>query len=100
MPVLAKFKGIVIRMLISGILGIRLHAFYGNSEMVVAFNPVRVIHCEVPAWVKWWVLAWVQRHQDEYCFVAGNPAAQAQPRRINSPTPGLAYARASWPSTV
>jgi hypothetical protein len=65
MPVIAKFCGIVMRVLIDRTFGVHLHAFYGDSEMVIGFNPMRVIQSDVPAWVQDWVLWWVQHHQDE-----------------------------------
>lgn len=63
MPVLAKFRGIVIRMLIDRTFGKRLHAFYGDSELVVALDPVRVIQGDVPAWVEDQVLQWARQYQ-------------------------------------
>jgi hypothetical protein len=53
-------------MLFDRTFGIRLHAFYGDSELVVGLNPVRVIQSEVPAWVEAWVLNWVKYHQNEF----------------------------------
>ena len=51
MPVLSKFNGIVIRMLLDRTFGMRLHAFYGDTELVIGLNPPRVIQGDVPAWV-------------------------------------------------
>ncbi len=65
MPVLAKFCGIVIRKLIDRTLGTRLHAIYGDSELVVGLSPLRVIQGDVPPWVRDWTLQWVRQHQDE-----------------------------------
>jgi hypothetical protein len=65
MPVLSKLHGIVIRMLTDRTFGIHLHAFYGDSEMVVGLNPVRVIQSEAPVWVEEWVLEWGRRHAAE-----------------------------------
>ncbi len=65
MPVLAKFNGIVIRMLTDPTFGVRVHAFYGDSELVVGLRPHRKISSEVPAWVEVWVLDWVRQHERE-----------------------------------
>jgi hypothetical protein len=65
MPVLAKFYGIVIRKLIDRTFGTRLHAIYGDSELVIGLNPVRVIQGDVPQWVREWSMNWVQTHEDE-----------------------------------
>lgn len=66
MTVLAKFDGIVIRLLLDRTFGVRLHAFYGYSELVIGLNPVRLLTSEVPAWVEAWVLGWVREHQWEF----------------------------------
>ncbi len=63
MPVLSKFNGIVIRMLFDRTFGTRLHAFYGNTELVIGLNPVRVIQGDVPAWVQIQALQWAQRYE-------------------------------------
>ena len=65
MPVLARFYGIVIRKLIDRTFGTRLHAIYGDSELVIGLNPVRVIQGDVPPWVREWSMNWVQTHEDE-----------------------------------
>ncbi len=49
-------------MLMDRTFGVRLHAFYGDSEVVVGLNPVRLITSEVPAWV----LNWVCLHEPEF----------------------------------
>jgi hypothetical protein len=63
MPVLAKFYGIVIRMLIDRTFGTHFHAFYGDAELVIGLNPLRVIQGEAPPWVREWALDWVGHHQ-------------------------------------
>jgi hypothetical protein len=63
MPVLAKFYGIVIRMLCDRTFGTHFHAFYGDSELVIGVNPLRVIQGEAPPWVREWALAWVRHYQ-------------------------------------
>jgi hypothetical protein len=63
MPVLAKFCGIVIRMLFDQTFGTHFHAFYGDSELVIGLNPLRVIQGEAPPWVREWALDWVGHYQ-------------------------------------
>lgn len=65
MPVLAKFYGIVIRVLFHRTFGIHVHAIYGDAELVIALNPTRVIQGEVPHWVKACALKWVRDHLKE-----------------------------------
>jgi hypothetical protein len=65
MPVLARFYGIVIRMLSSRTFGTHFHAFYGDSELVIGLNPLRVIQGEAPSWVREWALDWVRHYQSE-----------------------------------
>jgi len=65
MPVIAKFCGIVMRLLIDRTFGIYLHAFYGDSEMVIGLNPPRVIQSDAPPWVQEWALWWVKHHESE-----------------------------------
>jgi hypothetical protein len=80
MPVLSKLHGIIIRMLVDRTFGIHLHAFYGDCEMVVGLNPVRVIQGEVPSWVEQWVLDWIRRHTAELAILA-----QRHPQSLPSP---------------
>ena len=65
MPVVARFCGIVIRLLCLRSLGMRLHAFHGDSEMVVELDTLRVLQEEVSEPVKLMVLAWAKDHQRE-----------------------------------
>ena len=65
MPVLAKRGGIVIRMLSHRTFGTHFHAFYGDAELVIGINPLRVIQGEAPPWVQDWALQWVEQHQKE-----------------------------------
>ena len=65
MPVLAKFYGIVIRKLIDRTFGTHIHAFYGDSELVIGLNPLRVIQGESPPWVREWALEWVRHYQSK-----------------------------------
>ncbi len=65
MPVLARFCGIVIRKLVDRTFGIHLHVIYGECELVMGLNPLRVIQGDVPTWVREWSLEWVRQHQDQ-----------------------------------
>jgi len=63
--VLATFSGIVIQMLIDRTYGTHFHAIYGESELVIGLNPLRVIQGEAPSWVAEWSLDWVKQHQSK-----------------------------------
>ncbi len=52
-------------MLIDRTFGMRLHALYGNSELIIGLKPLRVIQGEAPAWVRDWAVDWARRHQRE-----------------------------------
>jgi hypothetical protein len=65
MPVISRFYGVVIRMLGARTMGARFHAFYGDSELVVSIDPVRVIEGEAPAGIRELVLSWALQHQKE-----------------------------------
>ena len=84
MPVIAKFYGIVIRMLCARALGARIHAFYGDSELVVSLWPLRIIQGDAPQRVSELVLEWARQHQQELLtdwrrLEAGLPAMQVAP---------------------
>ena len=64
MPVLAKFHGIVIRLLRHSTFGTHLHAIYGDDELVIGLKPVRVIQGDVPAWVGVCALNWAREYQN------------------------------------
>jgi len=51
------------RMLIGQMFGTHFHAFYGDSELVIGLNPLRVIQGEAPPWVREWALDWVGHYQ-------------------------------------
>ena len=57
MPVIARFYGIVIRMLSLRAFGVRLHAFHGDREMVVDLKTLRVIEGKLPEAMQAMVLA-------------------------------------------
>jgi len=75
MPVLAKFGGIVIRIMVGATIGTRVHAFHEGSELVIALQPLRVVHSEVPSWVETQVLRWIQDNRGEVFspWCAGHP---------------------------
>jgi len=85
MPVLAKFCGIVIRMLTDRTFGTHFHAFYHDSELVIGLNPLRVIQGEAPPWVQELALDWVKQHQNEL-----TTARKADPNRGRILSPVLA----------
>lgn len=53
------------RLLIDRTFGTHIHAFYGDSELVIGLNPLRVIQGDAPPWVQEWALWWVGHHQNE-----------------------------------
>jgi len=63
MPVIAKFCGIVLRLLIDQTFGTHVHVFYADSELVIGLNPLRVIQGDAPSWVREWALEWLGRRQ-------------------------------------
>jgi hypothetical protein len=65
MPVLSKFYGIVIRMLIARPFTARFHAIYGNTELVVAIDPVRIVQGDAPGRMREMVIEWATQHQQE-----------------------------------
>ena len=65
MPVLSKFYGIVIRMVFIRAFAAHFHAIYGQSELIVAISPPRIIQGEAPGRVRDMVLEWAQLHQRE-----------------------------------
>ena len=83
MPVISRFYGIVIRMLFVRQLGARIHAFYGDSELVLSLWPMRIIQGDAPACVRELVFKWAAQHQGELladwtrCQVGQRPFAIA-----------------------
>ena len=65
MPVIAKFYGIVIRMLFHNTLPASFHALYEQWELVVGISPLRIIQGEAPARVCEMVMEWAREHQRE-----------------------------------
>lgn len=65
MPVLAKFCGVVIRLLCLQSMGHRLHAFHGDDELVVDLDEMRVLSGRLPERLTRMVLAWARQHRYE-----------------------------------
>ena len=65
MPVIARFCGIVIRLLQLRALGTRLHAFHGDSEMVVDLASLRIIQGDASERESRLVMAWAREHQHQ-----------------------------------
>jgi hypothetical protein len=86
MPVLERFRGIVVRLIYDRTFGHRLHAFYEGAELVVAMQPLRVLQGEVPQWVREWVLGWAREHMNDVLRlgVVGTPSARWTESRANA----------------
>jgi hypothetical protein len=65
MPVISKFYGIVIRMLFIQPFVAHFHAFYGDNELVVGINPLKILQGEAPGRVRSMVIEWALQHQRE-----------------------------------
>ncbi len=65
MPVLARFYGVVVRMLFAPLIRAHFHATHGDHELVVGIDPVVVIQGDAPESVRQHVLVWAARHQSE-----------------------------------
>ena len=78
MPVISKFYGIVIRMLFIRHFVAHFHAFYGDCELVVGINPLRILQGCAPARARCMVLEWATAHQSEL-LEAWRRCSTAQP---------------------
>ena len=65
MPVISKFYGIVIRMLFIQPFVAHFHAFYGDCELVVGINPLKIIQGDAPGRARSMVMEWAVQHQRE-----------------------------------
>ncbi len=65
MPVISKFYGIVIRMFLIRPFAAHFHAIYGDSELIVGINPLKILQGDAPRRVRAMVLEWAQQHQAE-----------------------------------
>jgi hypothetical protein len=83
MPVIAKFYGIVIRMLFLRSMEARFHAFYGDNELVVGLTPLRIIQGEAPGQIVALVLAWAAKHQAELLGAWQTIGAARRPATIS-----------------
>jgi hypothetical protein len=77
MPVISKFYGIVIRMLIIRPFTAHFHAFYENCELIVGIAPLRIIQGDAPGRVRSLVIEWATQHQQEL-LEAWNRLSHAQ----------------------
>jgi hypothetical protein len=84
MPVISKFYGIVIRMLVVRPFVARFHAIYNNTELIVNVSPVRIIQGDAPHRVRDMVLEWAAQHQQEL-LDAWNRLSAAQPPPVIAP---------------
>ena len=82
MPVIAKFYGVVIRMLFLRSMEARFHAFYGNTELVVGISPLRIIQGEAPNWIVALVLAWAASRQAKLLSVWQAMGAAQKPAAL------------------
>ncbi|PYM13714.1 MAG: transcriptional regulator [Verrucomicrobia bacterium] len=65
MPVISKFYGIVIRMLVIRPFAAHFHAIYENCELIVGVAPLRIIQGDAPRRVRDMVMEWAAQHQEE-----------------------------------
>ena len=82
MPVISKFYGIVIRMLVIRPFVAHFHAIYEDTELMVEVNPVRVIQGDAPTRVRDMVLEWASQHQHELLDAWNRLSAALPPRAI------------------
>jgi hypothetical protein len=84
MPVVARFYGIVIRMLCVQLLGARIHAFYEGRELVIGLAPLRIIEGDAPCWVQNRVMAWAAKHHQDLLNAWNSCAHGHRPGMISS----------------
>jgi Domain of unknown function (DUF4160) len=65
MPTLSVFFGIVIKMYFDDHSPPHFHAEYGEHELVVGINPIRVLAGDAPHRVRSLVFEWAAMHQQE-----------------------------------
>ncbi len=82
MPVLAKFYGIVIRMLLVREFTAHFYAYYDKWELVIGVAPLRIIQGEAPLRVRELVLEWATEHQEELLRAWNRLAQGCQPAPI------------------
>lgn len=85
MPVLARFYGVVIRMLFDRALPARFHAFFDGHEAVIEIFPLRIVGGSLPPSVTSRVLEWARARRAELladwqrCRLAQRPMPIAPP---------------------
>ena len=82
MPVISKFYGIVIRMLVARSFAARFHAIYGDMELVVAIDPVRIVQGDAPQRMRDMVIEWATQHQQELLEAWKQMSSAKQPMPI------------------
>jgi aryl carrier-like protein len=84
MPVISRFYGIVIRMLVAQSFTARFHAIYGDTELIVALDPVRIVNGDAPARMRDMVLEWATEHESEL-LTAWNQLVSAKQPMVVAP---------------
>lgn len=65
MPTISIFYGILIKMFFDDHAPPHFHAEYGEYELVIAINPIKIVNGDAPKRVKSMVLEWTALHQEE-----------------------------------
>jgi hypothetical protein len=65
MPTISSFYGIFIKMFFDDHAPPHFHAEYGEFELVITINPIKIIRGDAPKRVKSMVLEWTALHQEE-----------------------------------
>ncbi len=65
MPTISMFYGILIKMFFDDHAPPHFHAEYGEHELVITINPIKIIKGDAPKRVKSMVLEWTALHQEE-----------------------------------
>jgi len=60
----------------------RFHAIYGNTELVVAIDPVKIVQGDAPRRMRNMVLEWAAQHQQELLEAWEQLKAAKQPMPI------------------
>ncbi|MDD5267811.1 MAG: DUF4160 domain-containing protein [Methylococcales bacterium] len=65
MPTISMFYGIIIKMFFDDHALPHFHAEYGEYELIIAINPIKIVNGDAPKRVKSMVLEWTALHQEE-----------------------------------
>jgi hypothetical protein len=65
MPTISQFYGILIQMYYSDHNPPHFHAIYGDHELLLGINPIKILEGSAPGRVKSMVLEWAAIHQTE-----------------------------------